>query len=72
VDPASNEDTDYNGYGVRVGAGLKYFPVPAMSLNAGVGYQVLKVTGDPAPGVERTLRASDFGINLGLSVYLGR
>jgi opacity protein-like surface antigen len=70
--PSSNYDEEYTGFGVRAAAGLKYFPTPALSLNAGVRYVAVKVTGTPVPGVERTMATNDLGVVVGLSVYLGR
>ncbi len=70
-DPTANYTHDYSGIGLRLGAGIKYFVVPPVSLNAGLVYRLSSISADIAPGVKQTLRDSDFGLAVGISVYLG-
>lgn len=72
LDPLSDWEDTYSGLGFRLAGGVKYFPVPALSFNAGLAYSYLTVTGDTAPGVETNLKKTDLGLNVGISVYLGR
>jgi long-subunit fatty acid transport protein len=57
-------DINPTGYGFSLAAGVKYFPVKAFSLDAGLGYDWVKLTKSPLE-----VTTSGFGVNLGVSVY---
>ncbi len=59
-------DVTPSGFGFGLEAGVKYFPVKNFSLDAGIGYDWVRLKEDP---VEVT--NSGFGVNVGLSVYFG-
>jgi hypothetical protein len=63
------QDVSASGFGLGLEAGVKYFIVKNLSFNAALDYQYRQVKTDEA--VERTITTSDFGLNLGLSVYFG-
>ncbi len=67
-------DVKFAGWGLGLGAGIKYFVVPAFSIDAGVGYLYTKLTSDTtdAFGTKPDLKTSSFNVNAGLSVYFGR
>jgi hypothetical protein len=76
-------DIGANGYAYAVEAGLKYFPVKQVSLQAGVVYEYLTLTtdevnlGGPTPPGPVTIpktdtTSSDLAFFVGLSVYFGR
>jgi predicted porin len=62
-------DASASGYGFQLEAGVKYFLVKNFSFNAGLGYQYATVDDNSTPKVTTTL--SNFGLNVGLSVYFG-
>jgi predicted porin len=57
------------GYGANVDVGVKYFLVKNFSFNAAIGYEYFSVEDNRTP--KGTTTRSDFGLNLGLSVYFG-
>jgi hypothetical protein len=61
-----NGNVNSSGFGFGLEGGIKYFVVKAVSLDAGVGFQYLNLSGD----VDTT--STGFGVNFGLSVYFGR
>ncbi len=63
---ADVEGHSATGFGFGLGAGLKYFIVPAVSADLGLQYRYVKVS---ESGVD--LKVSDFGLAVGLSVYFG-
>ena len=58
------------GYGFGLQAGVKYFPVKAVSLEAGLGWSLTHVENDGFPG-KVTSDSSRFGLDVGLSIYFG-
>lgn len=70
---SGSPDTDASGWGLGVGAGLKYYVAPMFSVNAGLGYTYQKLT-YTTPGFtdEPKITSSGLGLNVGLSVYFGR
>jgi hypothetical protein len=66
-------DTNASGWGLGLGAGVKYYVVPAFSMNAGLVYNYTKLTYDATAGSpKQDLTSSGFGLNVGFSVYFGR
>ena len=74
-------DVGGSGYGYLVEAGLKYFPLKQLSLDAGVKYQYLKLTTDevtydsgttPVTIPKTDVVTSGLAFVVGLSVYFGR
>ncbi|HEX9241843.1 MAG TPA: porin family protein [Anaeromyxobacter sp.] len=63
-------DVNSSGWGIGLEAGVKYFPVKAISLDAGVAFQYLSLTGDTSPSVD--ISSTGIGVNVGVSVYFGR
>lgn len=63
-------DVSGSGFGFNLAAGVKYFFTRNFSFDAGLGYDWAKITFDKVEGVEPKLTMSQFGVNLGLSVYL--
>jgi opacity protein-like surface antigen len=70
-------DLKGTGYGYTLQAGVRYFPVAQISLNAGASYAYAKLTTDdvttptgPVPGVDATSKG--LTVFAGLSVYFGR
>ncbi|HSL91357.1 MAG TPA: outer membrane beta-barrel protein, partial [Candidatus Limnocylindrales bacterium] len=58
-------DADADGYGFRVGGGLKYFLTNSASINAAVFYQSLSLEDD----FDNDLDTSGVNVGIGLSVY---
>jgi opacity protein-like surface antigen len=66
-------DNKATGYGLALGAGVKYFFVKSFSVDAGVGYTYAKLTGDAVAGAPAPeAKTSGLGVNVGLSVYFGQ
>lgn len=63
----SQDDVDLDGFGWGVGAGLSFFPVPYLSVDAGLGYQAVYLEADGGGDVD----TSGLNVGLGLSVYFG-
>lgn len=63
----SQDDLDMDGFGWGVGAGLSFFPVSYLSIDAGLGYQALYLEDD----VNRDWDISGLNVGVGLSVYFG-
>jgi hypothetical protein len=57
------------GPGFGLEAGVKYFPVKMLSVDAALGYRYASLSTDTNPSVD--LSNSGFGLNVGLSVYFG-
>jgi opacity protein-like surface antigen len=64
---ASSTSKD-GGFGLRVGAGIKYFLSRSASLNAGLAYQLDKRQDDGSPKVKTD--TSSIQLLVGLSIYL--
>lgn len=62
---------DVSGFGFGLAAGLKYFPLAALSIDVGVDYRYLKVKGDVTPLIQDTTTKSGVGGFAGLSFYFG-
>ncbi len=70
TDPTATVRHEPTGWGLRIGAGVKYFPVKSLSLDAGLGYSYKSVS------FTRTVETVDtstggFGGRLGISIYFG-
>lgn len=72
TDPAFGASVDASGWDFQLGGGLKYYVVPAFSLNGGVGYRHTKLDYDGQGRTRTTYTTSGFGLNVGFSVYFGR
>jgi opacity protein-like surface antigen len=71
TDPAANVKNDRSGYVLGLGAGLKYFPVRAFSLNIGIDYRYRSLTEKQPAGVEVVTTTGGIGAFAGLSFYFG-
>jgi hypothetical protein len=57
------------GPGFGLEAGVKYFPVKMLSVDAALGYRYASLSSDTSPSVD--FSNSGFGLNVGLSLYFG-
>ncbi|BDG03232.1 outer membrane beta-barrel protein [Anaeromyxobacter oryzae] len=55
-----------NGWAANVGAGVKYFPVQAVSLDFALTYSMFRIDVDNGPRYEQ----SGFGAGAGISIYV--
>lgn len=70
ANPAANRDLDGTGWGTRISAGIKYFPIPSLSLDAGLAYTYAKVSFSYL-GADVDTKTTMFGVRGGISVYFG-
>lgn len=61
------DGTEFDGFGMNVGAGLSYFVHQIVSLDAMLGYRSVSFEDDAGEEFDE----SGFGLGLGVSVYLG-
>ena len=62
-------DVTTSGFGFRLEAGAKYFVAKQVSFDAALGYQYASLSDNGTP--KTNFSHSGFGLNVGLSVYLG-
>jgi opacity protein-like surface antigen len=70
VNSLNNEKHTANGFGFGIGAGVKYFVVPALSLDAGLSYKYESYSYD-FQGSSYDVKDGNFGLVVGVSGYFG-
>ena len=65
-------DLTTNGWGFGLQAGLKWFPVTAVSFDGGLGWSWSRLERSATPIISKaTTTSSSLGLDVGVSVYFG-
>ncbi len=70
TDPFASFKYEPTGWGLRIGGGVKFFPLKSLSLDAGLTYRYTSVSYDVFPDTVET-RTGGIGGRVGLSIYFG-
>lgn len=69
VPSSSTVKATFDGHQLGLQAGLKYFPIPAVSFDAGLAWTRHRLEDDSSPSATET--TTNLGVNVGVSVYFG-